>query len=169
MFKKSKMMLVAAALFLGAASQANADQLTDDYGITLEVQPSCSFSVPYDFVMDLTGIQGSVGIPGWMLTGAKQSHHARVVCNLDLPYIIEVNSGPGGLVVLTDGSTGKSIDAYMLQGDEIHIWGQASNGNQISDVGTGLPQDIPFWVDGRWGYTVPVGTYTTVKTATLTF
>ena len=153
------------------ATPAHADTLSDDFSISLEVVPSCSLNIPEDIDIDLRGVQDGIrgDIPDWMLLGVGQSGRAVVVCNLDLPYTLEVDSGAAGGIVLMDASTSKSVPMRLLQADKLSVWGQDANGNAIAGTGTGQSQEIMFWVDANWGYTVPVGTYTTRQVATLNF
>lgn len=170
----NKLLLPGLAVF-GALSlttlPAHADTLSDDFSISLEVVPSCSLSIPNDIDIDLRGVQDGIrgDIPDWMLLGVSQSSHAIVLCNLDLPYTLEVDSGSAGAIVLTDSATSKSVPMRLLQADKVSVWGQDANGNAIAGIGTGEAQDVMFWVDASWGYTVPVGTYTTRQVATLNF
>ena len=53
--------------------------------------------------------------------------------------------------------------------DNTTRWGSFANGEHMSRVGTGEAEFIPVFVGYQWGYTIPVGTYTTVQVATLSF
>lgn len=148
---------------------ASAGTVTDDLTINLTVPASCT--------LEATDID--MYHQRWWAAGGNAVSSVSVVCNNELPYVLEVDAGPGGEVVLADAATAKTITSRLLivQNPTIptqRVWGTMANGEAVNGVGEGIATiyhvEAHYGAVG-WGYgEMPAaGVYTATRNVLLHF
>lgn len=160
--KKTLTTLAVALAVLGSPLMASADGVTNQQGsVTVTVEAGCSLTPMSDINIAVdTGSQASF------------SGGFSLLCNDQLPYIVEIDNAAGGIKILSDPVTGNQDAVVWFQQEDGSPWGANTNGEAITGTGTGTWEYKPFSVwynlQGDAGL-IPVAQYEAVSNVTLTF
>lgn len=160
--KKTLTTIAVALAVLGTPLMASADGVTNQQGsVTVTVEAGCTLAPIGDINIEIeTGSQMSV------------SRGFSLLCNDQLPYIVEIDNAQGGIKVLSDPVTGNQGAVVWFQQEDGSPWGTNANGEAITGTGTGAWEYKPFSVwynlQGDAGI-IPVAQYEAVSNVTLTF
>lgn len=161
----------ASAVFLAASSASHAGTATSNLSVTATVTANCSISTsPVAFgAYDPVSVNATTALDG--------SGTITVTCTSGANGTITLGQGadPGG------GSTdtaparqmkdaGTDVLAYTLYQDSgrTTVWGNTA-GTGVSDVGTGVAQNVTVYGAVAAGQNVPAGSYSDTVLATVTF
>lgn len=157
--KKLSLALASAVLLMGAASSASAGDVSGQFDMTLIVEAACA--------IDTTNTGRSHTLSGGNV-GVGSATNINVVCNDQLPYVLEIDNQAGGIFTLTNAD-GLTLNGTMTAGFGGPALGSAANSEGWSRVGTGTWESVQVGYMYDFGMSPPVGIYAATKTATVTF
>ena len=124
---------VAIAL-LGTAGLAQADSVSDNLNIRVQVAAGCDLhpAATHSVVIDADN------------PTASQTRNFAVTCNDQLPYVLEIGTTAGGRLTVTDSGTSQQYQVVFKQGATNTAWGTEANGEEYVGLGNGQTQLIPY-------------------------
>ena len=160
--KLRSLTFVLGAALASIAGSASAGVETDQFNMTLTVEAACAVDASNTSTNDSILAGGS---------GFSSATYLQVVCNDQLPYVLEIDNQTGGVFTLQDASTGLTVEGTMSQapGPGAAKVGTIANGEGWSRVGTGLWESIMLAYLYDFNNSPAVGVYTGVKTASVSF
>lgn len=142
------------------AGSASAGVETDQFTMSLTVEAACA--------IDASGTSTNDTLSP-MASGLATTTYLQVVCNDQLPYVLEIDNLAGGVFVLEDATSGLTVQGNMSQTPGGISVGSVANGDGWSRVGTGIWEVVPLAYSYDFAATPAVGVYTGLKTASVNF